>query len=38
MEYKKLSEENENQYILRICSMKEQNDWTWEDKIGRAHV
>lgn len=31
MEYKKLSEENENQYILRICSMKEQNDWTWED-------
>lgn len=31
MEYKKLSEENENQYILRICSMKEQNNWTWED-------
>ncbi len=31
MEYKKLSEENENEYILRICSMKEQNDWTWED-------
>ena len=31
MEYKKLSEENENQYILRICSMKEQNGWTWED-------
>ncbi len=31
MEYKKLSEENENQYILRICSMKEQQGWTWED-------
>ena len=31
MEYKKLSEENENQYILRICSMKEQNNWTWQD-------
>lgn len=31
MEYKKLSEENENQYILRICSMKEQNNWTWAD-------
>lgn len=31
MEYRKLSEENENQYILRICSMKEQNNWTWQD-------
>ena len=31
MEYKKLSEENEQQYILRICSMKEQNSWTWQD-------
>ena len=31
MEYKKLNEENENQYILRICSMKEQNNWTWAD-------
>ena len=31
MEYRKLNEENENQYILRICSMKEQNNWTWQD-------
>lgn len=31
MEYRKLNEENDNEYILRICSMKEQNNWTWED-------
>ena len=31
MEYRKLSEENENEYILRICSLKEKNNWTWED-------
>lgn len=31
MEYKKMNDENENQYILRICSMKEQNSWTWQD-------
>ena len=31
MEYKKHNDENENQYILRICSMKDQNRWTWED-------
>lgn len=31
MDYKKMSNENENQYVLRICSMKEQNSWTWED-------
>lgn len=31
MEYRKMSEENENEYILRICSMKEKNSWTWED-------
>ena len=31
MAYQKLSNENENQYILRICSMKEDQGWTWED-------
>lgn len=31
MEYNKMSNENENQYVLRICSMKEQNNWTWKD-------
>lgn len=31
MEYKKLNGENDNQYIFRICSMKEQNSWTWKD-------
>lgn len=31
MEYRKLEEENEGQYIRRICSMKEQNGWTWQD-------
>lgn len=31
MEYKKHNDENEVQYIFRICSMKEQNCWTWED-------
>lgn len=31
MEYKKMNDENENQYIFRICSMKEQNSWTWKD-------
>lgn len=31
MEYKKHNDENESQYILRICSMKDQNGWTWED-------
>lgn len=31
MEYKKHNNENENQYILRICSMKDKNGWTWED-------
>lgn len=31
MSYDKLANENEEQYILRICSMKEQNDWTWQD-------
>jgi len=31
MEYKKMVDENENQYILRICSMKDQNSWTWKD-------
>lgn len=31
MDYKKKSDENENQYILRICSLKEQNSWTWKD-------
>lgn len=31
MEYKKMNGENENQYILRICSMKEKNSWTWQD-------
>lgn len=27
----KLDGENDSQYILRICSMKEQEDWTWQD-------
>lgn len=31
MEYKKHNDENEVQYIFRICSMKEKNCWTWED-------
>lgn len=31
MEYKKMNDENENQYIFRICSMKEKNSWTWKD-------
>ena len=31
MEYKKMNGENDNQYILRICSMKEKNSWTWKD-------
>lgn len=31
MEYKKHNDENESQYILRICSMKEKNGWTWEN-------
>lgn len=31
IQLKKLKEENENQYIMRICSMKQQNDWTWQD-------
>lgn len=31
MEYKKMNDENENQYIFRICSMKERNSWTWKD-------
>lgn len=31
MEYKKRNDENESQYILRICSMKDQNGWTWDD-------
>lgn len=30
MIYQKSSDENENQYIYRICSMKEDQGWTWE--------
>lgn len=31
MSYDKLSNENEEQYILRICSMKESQGWTWQN-------
>lgn len=31
MAYKRLNDENENQYILRICSMKAEKDLTWND-------
>lgn len=30
MDYKKMNNESEDQYILRICSMKEQQGWTWQ--------
>lgn len=30
MDYKKMNNENEDQYILRICSMKEYQGWTWQ--------
>lgn len=30
MDYKKMNGETEDQYILRICSMKEQQGWTWK--------
>mgnify|MGYP003295238138 CR=1 FL=1 len=29
--YERLANENENQYIARVCSMKDQMDWTWQD-------
>lgn len=30
MIYAKLNDENDGQYIMRICSMKQENGWTWE--------
>lgn len=29
--YERLETENENQYIARVCSMKDQMNWTWQD-------
>lgn len=29
--YERLDNENENQYIARVCSMKDQMNWTWQD-------
>lgn len=31
MAYEKLSNENDEQYIFRICSMKSSQGWTWQD-------
>ena len=31
MEYKRFENENEDSYILRICSMKNEQGWTWQD-------
>lgn len=31
MEYKRFENENEDSYILRICSMKNERGWTWQD-------
>ena len=31
MEYKKMNDENDGQYIYRICSIKEKNGWTWQE-------
>lgn len=31
MAYKRFENENEDSYILRICSMKNEQGWTWQD-------